>query len=185
MAAVVNKPKPRTVCPLCYNAGVENDLTFQGRSHSCSAGHTFEDREVLSVLVLEMNKKRKALAGPEPVAPAPAQPLPPPDNRVYIDDIDQQRIAAIIGEFGDSSTLFGNLFAMNESIKDLREKFQRAEDRIMISQVRKVGGDHSVTLSIPERHVQPIKDVAEAQSMSIERYMQAMFEDGLDNLWYY
>ena len=42
-----------------------------------------------------------------------------------------------------------------------------------------------MTLSIPERHVQPIKDVAEAQSMSIERYMQAMFEDGLDNLWYY
>lgn len=182
--AVANKPKPRNLCPICYNAGDENDLTFQGRQHSCPAGHVFDDREALSVLVLEMSKKRKALAPKEPEA-APIQPLPASDTRIYIDDIDRERIISILGDFGDSSTLFGNLFAMNENLKDLREKLQRAEDRLMLSQVRKVGGDHSVTLSIPERHVQPIKDVAEVQAMSIERYMQAMFEDGLDNLWFY
>jgi hypothetical protein len=185
MAAVANKPKPRTLCPLCYNSGVEVDLNFTGMIHKCGNGHEFADRDELSALSLEMNKKRRVAAPKveEPTASVAVQP--PPDNRVYIDDIDKQRIESILGPFGDSSTLFGNLFAMNETIKDLREKLQRAEDRIVISQIRKMGGDHSLSLSIPERHVQPIKDIADSGGMSVERYMQAKFEEGLDNLWYY
>jgi hypothetical protein len=184
MVAVANKPKPRNLCPTCFDAGIENDLTFQGRQHSCQAGHQFEDREVLSNLVLEMNKKRRAATPKEP-EPTPAAPLAPPDNRIFIDDIDKERITSIVGEFTDSSSLFGNIFALNEGIKDVREKLQRAEDRMMISQVRKVGGDHAITLNIPERHVQPVKDIAESGGMSVERYMQAKFEEGLDNLWFY
>ena len=127
----------------------------------------------------------RAAAPPPPPAPEAVIPEIPNDPRIKIDDIDRQRIASLIGDFGDSATLFGNLFAMNESIKDLREKLQRAEDRLMLSQVRKVGGDHSISLNIPERHAQPIKDISDSGGLSVERYMQAKLEEALDNLWFY
>jgi hypothetical protein len=188
MAAVVNKPKPRSLCPVCFVAGVEVDVVFNGYVHKCNAGHSFEDREAFSAMVLEMNKKRRSIEDAQKsaaIATAPA-PIPMPvDNRMYVDEIDKQRLESIVGNFGDSATLFGNIFAMNEDVKDLREKLQRAEDRLAISQVRKLGGDHTISIQIPERHVQPIKDIAESGGMTVERYMQAKFEEGLDNLWYY
>mgnify|MGYP001612871475 CR=1 FL=1 len=187
MPAVANKPKPRSLCPLCYNAGIEQDLMSQGFFHCCNNGHKYTDREQLSQLVLEMNLKRRAAAP----APAPAPEAAPPadaavtDHRVKIDDIDKERLQSIVGPFGDSATLFGAIFAMNESMKDLREQLERTAARVAAGQVRKIGGDYPMVYNVPERHVQPVKDVAEAGGMSIERYLQAQFDEALDNLWVY
>lgn len=196
MATNVNlpkPPKPRELCPRCYAVGVENDLIYSKSSrtgHSCPVGHTWEDRgdvsarEILGYEITEMNKKRRALEPPKPVAP---QIIPeiPNDTRIKIDPIDKERIESLLGPFGDSSELFGKIFAFNEQMKDARELAERAQARIAVSQVRTVGGDYPMTYNVPERHVQPIKDVAESGGMSIERYLQAGFDNALDNMWLY
>lgn len=184
MPAVANKPKPRSLCPLCYNAGIEQDLMSQGFFHCCNNGHKYTDREQLSQLTLEMNLKRRA-AAPPPEPPVPAAEGVIVDTRIKIDDIDKERLQSIVGPFGDSSTLFGAIFAMNESMKDLREQLERAAARVVAGQVRKIGGDYPMVYNVPERHVQPVKDVAEAGGMSIERYLQAQFDEAMDNLWVY
>jgi len=188
--AVANKPKPRELCPTCYKAGVEMDLQYKpgGQySHFCSNGHKWDDRDQLTADLMEMSnalRAKKAAAAPEPVSEE--APVIPIDNRIKIDPLDKERMAGLLGaDFTDSSMLFGLIFAQNENIKDLREKVERAEARVMVAgNVRKLGGDFQITVSIPERHVESIKDVAESGGMSIERYMQARIEDGLDNLWY-
>lgn len=185
MVAVANKPKPRELCPTCYEAGIENDLVYKPGAqydHFCSSGHKWDDRDQLSMALMKMAAQRRALQPPKPT-PVP-DPNVPVDDRIKIDKIDQERIRSFLGDFNDSSTLFGLIFAMNEQMKDLREKLERAETRVMASQVRKIGGDHEVTVNIPERHVQTTKDTAESGGMSIERYIQANLESALDNGWF-
>ena len=77
------------------------------------------------------------------------------------------------------------VFALNEQIKDLQEKLQRAEARIIVGTIRPLGGDLPISIQVPERHVQPLKDIAESGGMTVDRFMQARIEDGLDNGWYY
>jgi|GEM_PF-3519020 hypothetical protein len=189
--AVANKPKPRELCPACYKAGIEADLTYKpgGKySHYCVNGHQWDDREKLQSELMEMSallREKKKAEVQQMEIPA-AQPEVQVDTRIKIDPIDKERIKSIVGsEFNDSSSLFGLIFAMNETVKDLREKVERAEARVLVQgTVRKIGGDFPITVNIPERHVESIKDVAESGGMSIERYMQARIEEGLDNLWY-
>jgi hypothetical protein len=190
--AVANKPKPRELCPACYDLGVEIDLQYKpgGQfTHFCSNGHQWADRDQLSAALMKMSSQIRAKRTAAIAAAAPASSDAPQeiiDDRIKIDPIDKERMRSLLGaDFTDSSSLFGLIFAQNENIKDLREKVERAEARVMVQTMpRKIGGDVPITVNIPERHVEPIKDIAESGGMSIERYMQAKIEEGLDNLWY-
>jgi hypothetical protein len=186
--AVANKPKPRELCPECYKGGVENDLIYRPGakfSHFCTAGHQWEDRDVLAAALLEMGRTRRAAAPPPVPEPPKEEASAPPDTRMRIEEVDRLRLESVLGKFTDSSSLFGAVFAMNEQMKDMRERVERAEARVLSGQIRKIGGDVPITLMIPERHVQPLEDVAKSGQMSLERYMNSRVEDGLDNLWFY
>ena len=193
MVAVANKPKPREFCPSCYEKGIETDLVYRPGSqftHFCNNGHRWDDSAELSTVMMRMGvlmRERKAQMAPtmpEP-EPDPVVELIPRDDRIKIDKIDQQRLEGVLGgSFGDSATLFGLIFAQNEQMKDLREKLERAEARIQIGQVRKLGGDFPMEIHIPERHVQPFTDLAEAGGMSLERWMNAQIESACDNGWF-
>jgi hypothetical protein len=106
------------------------------------------------------------------------------EGKIVIDRIDKERLESLLGKFNDSSTLFGLIFAFNEQLKDLNEKLQRAEAKATVGKVRRVEGDYPVEINIPERHVQPLKDVAESGGMSLERYIQTQAEDAMDNGWW-
>jgi predicted DNA binding CopG/RHH family protein len=171
--------------------GLEIDLQYKpgGQfTHFCANGHQWDDREQLSAALMKMSAKlrEKRDLNRTVAAPAITKPDEPIDDRIKIDPIDKERMKSMLGaDFSDSSSLFGLIFAQNENIKDLREKVERAEARVMVQAMpRTIGGDVPITVNIPERHVEPIKDIAEAGGMSMERYMQAKIEEGLDNLWY-
>jgi hypothetical protein len=180
----------------------------------CKNEHVFEDREELSVLTKQMLDQKKSLA-PKADTPPPIldEPLPPPDpnnkagestlpigstglnidgvKSLTIPPIDMARLASLLGTFRDSSTLFGSVFAISQELNDTKELLRRLQDAKSVSKIgpgeapRIVGGDIVVQLVIPERHVSPIRDIAQANGMDITRYMNAKVEDGLDNQWYY
>lgn len=192
MCAVQNKPKPRELCPSCYKEGIEEDLIYKpgGQfTHFCNKGHQWDDRDVLSAALMEMSAaiRAKKAGQPAPPPPAPKAEEAPAivDDRIKIDQIDHERLKSLLGDFRDSATLFGMVFAMNEQMKDLQEKLSRAEARIVVGTIRPIGGDLPINIQIPERHVQPLKDIAESGAMTVDRFMQARIEDGLDNGWYY
>ena len=189
VTAVKNKPRPRDLCPDCWKDGKDTDLIYRpgGRySHFCSEGHQWDDRKVLADALMEMAKVKRAVE-PEPVAPPPppdAIPPAPPDNRMRIEDIDLLRLQSILGNFTDSSSMFGAVFAMNEQMKEMREQVTLAESRASASQIKAIGGDVVISVVIPERHVESITDISKSGQMTMEKYMNDRIEDGLDNAWY-
>jgi hypothetical protein len=183
-------PKPKVLCPTCWDAGVENELIYKVGSTippSCSNGHRWEDSDFLSAALMKMNQERKArMPAPPPVIePLPDPDAPPPDTRIKIEEMDKERLVSILGTFTDSSSLFGSVFALNEELKVANEKAKRADDRISAGMVKRIGGDVPVTIMIPERHAQPIADVAASSGLSLDRYIQAQAEEALDNAWWY
>jgi len=191
--AIQNKPRPMDLCPTCYKEGKEVQLKYQPGakySHFCGNGHQWDDRDTLSAALMEMSAKVRA-ANPQKNEDeeksnnaAAANVFQNLEGKIVIDRIDKERLESILGKFGDSSSLFGLIFAFNEQIKDLQEKLKRAEDKMAVSKVRKIEGDYPLEIQIPERHVQPLKDVAESGGMSLERYIQAQAVDAMDNGWW-
>ena len=197
---------PKSMCPRCYlQDGVDEPITYNLGSTQplkCKNGHVFDDREELSVLTKQMLDQKKALAPkvdpPPPVIDEPeakidgdiTNPLPTTGIKgVMISPIDVVRLTSLVGSFRDSSTLFGSVFAIQQELKDTKELLQRAQSARAVASIgsgpKVIGGDVIVQLVIPERHVGPIQDIAEANGMDITRYMNAKVEDGLDSMWYY
>jgi len=193
--------KPRSLCPRCYlNDGTDVDLQYrlgQSQPLACEKGHVFTDREELSELTRVMlGRKKASMKKPEPV-PAPTVPEPTPgeqpkvvvtgDSTVRfsngpkpreISPIDCARLAGLLGDFTDSSSLFGAVFALNQELRDTKELLAMAQG------VTEGTGDVTIQLTIPERHVASIKDVAEANEMDIGRYMNLRVTEGLDAMWF-
>lgn len=208
------KKQTDTMCPICYlQDGISEPLQMhlgQTKPITCGRDHVFQDREELSTLVRQMLDQKRALA-PKADVPPPVldEPLPPPDEEnaagqstnpislngeksLTISAVDMVRLTSLVGKFRDGSTLFGMVFALSQELKDTKELLKRAQDSAkvakgkgQISAPRALQGEEAVTLIIPERHVQPIKDIANANGMDIERYLNAKVEDGLDNMWFY
>lgn len=107
------------------------------------------------------------------------------DKVISIGPLDFARIAGIIGHFTDSSSLFGAIYALQQQLADERELRQRVDDAKKIGTIHKIGGDMPVEIVVPERHVEPVKDIAEANQMDITRYVNAMVEHALDNGWFF
>jgi hypothetical protein len=206
-------PKRLDLCPKCYlEQGQDIPIVYNLGSTQplqCKSGHVFEDREELSNLTRQMLDQKKALA-PKADVPPPIldDPLPAPDesNKIgqstnplptdgvrgmVIPPIDMVRLTSLLGTFRDSSTLFGTVYALTQELNDTKELLRRVNDKQTVQKAgsqappRAVGGDLVVQLVIPERHVNPINDIAEANGMDITRYMNAKVEDGLDSMWFY
>jgi hypothetical protein len=206
--------KQTDFCPKCYlEQSLDVPIIYtlgSTKPLKCKNEHVFEDREELSDLTRQMLERKKALAPPpEPVQDL--EPLPPPDESnaialstnpidtgghkpLTISSIDMKRITDLIGSFRDSSTLFGTIYALTQELNDNKELLRRMNDAKKVANTgtnapptagpRAIGGDIAIQLIIPERWVQAISDIAEANGMDITRYMNAKVEDGLDNQWY-
>lgn len=206
------KKSQENFCPRCYlEDGIDEPLVYRLGSMQplkCNKEHVYEDREELSALTKQMNDQRRSLAPKvDPLPPVVTEdgeekkidpnitnPIPTGDSNVLVlCAVDVQRLGMILGHFTDSSSLFGSVFALNQELQDTKELLKRAQSARAVSGVgsgpsggpRAIGGDVSIQLVIPERHVGPINDVAESNGMDIARYMNARVEDGLDNYWFY
>lgn len=204
---MIGKRKP-DMCPNCYlHDSIDEPLVYHLGSTqplSCKNGHVYEDREELSALTRQMNDQKKALA-PKADPPPPVileelgeskidgnitNPIPTDGAKsMVIAPIDIVRLTQVLGSFTDSSSLFGSVFAISQELKDTKELLQRAQSARAVASSAKgpqvIGGDVVVQLLIPERHVGPINDIAEANGMDITRYMNARVEFGLDSMWFY
>ena len=198
MPALKNKPRPADICPLCYQANLETELQYRPGSkfaYFCERGHEYDDREALSNLMMKIAKIRGSTAmaksepepppEPEPDVPVEAVPHVVPENLFVVNEIDQQRLKTVLGNFTDSSSLFGAVFALNEELKDLKSKVERLDGKKDLFETEKSGGDMPITVLIPEAHVQPLKDTASGFGMTVERYMSGRIAEGLTNLWFY
>lgn len=202
----MSKERKPDFCPKCYlQDGVDEPLQYRLGSLQplrCGKEHVYEDREELSNLTRTMNEQKKAKEPPKPPEPVVVvQPLEkditdPIDaagvSALKLTPVDVTRMTQLVGHFTDSSSLFGAVFALHQALQDTKELLERIQAAQKVrgtgngpGTIRKVGGDAIIQLVIPERHVEPIKDIAEANGMDIERYMNAKVEDGLDSMWYY
>jgi len=103
-----------------------------------------------------------------------------------IDEINFARISGILGHFTDASSLFGSIFALQQELQDTKELQQRAEaSKKLLEGPRRLNGDAMIQLIIPERHVESVKGVAEANAMDETRFMNSVVELGLDNGWFF
>lgn len=201
------KERKQDMCPRCYlDGGKDEPLQYKLGSTQplrCGAGHVFEDREELSTLSAQMNEARRIANPPPPPPPPqpvdesklleshPTDPIPTESavKGIIITPIDFVRLSSLVGHFTDSSSLVGAVFALNQELQDTKELLRRAHDAKKVASAgsgpRKLAGDVAIEVLIPERHVGPIQDIAEANAMDISRYMNAKIEDGLDAMWYY
>jgi hypothetical protein len=201
MPAIKNKPKSADICPLCYQANLETELQYRPGSkfmYFCERGHEYDDREALSNLMMKIAKVRGStsiLATPDPAAdlePVPETetpkaeraPAPPPPVGLLVNEIDQARLKSVLGNFTDSSSLYGAVFALNEELKDLKSRVERLNGQKELMATEKLGGDMPITVLIPEAHVQTLKDTAAGFGMSVEKYMTERVAEGLKNYWY-
>lgn len=186
MAIANKKPRMTELCPLCHQEGKERPLKYEpgGKfAHFCDDGHEFPDMEKLATLLAAMHMKK---------APVVAEPLAevdlPPQVGIVIGDMDQARIQSILGPFTDSSSLFGALFAFNEELKHQREQVAKLNalrsQQLTGATAPATGGDMSIEVFIPEEHIQPTMDVAEACGMDVTNYMRQRIKEGFTNGWY-
>lgn len=116
----------------------------------------------------------------------PESPAPQSVPGMVIDEINFARISGILGHFTDASSLFGSIFALQQELQDTKELQQRAEaSKKLLEGPRRLNGDAMIQLIIPERHVESVKGVAEANAMDETRFMNSVVELGLDNGWFF
>jgi hypothetical protein len=207
-------PRKQDFCPRCYlDKGEDVILAYRLGSTQplrCDKDHIYEDREELSNLTHQMNEQRRALAPKADPPPPVIEEAPGTPSKIdgditnpvgitglsidgvkplTIPPIDMARLSSILGTFRDSSTLFGSVYALQQELKDTKELLKRAMDAKAVAKTgdapRKIGGDIMIQVIIPERHVEPVRDIAEANGMDITRYMNAKIEEGFDSMWYY
>jgi hypothetical protein len=170
----------------------------------CNNNHVYEDREELSVLTRQMNDQKRTLA-PKADKSAPVIDENPPEAKIDANitnpiatngskgisliPIDVQRLAVLLGHFTDSSSLFGAVFALNQELQDTKDRLKRSQNARVVANVgsgpKAIGGDVVIQVVIPERHVGPINDIADANGMDMTQYMNDKVENGFDNMWFY
>jgi hypothetical protein len=107
-------------------------------------------------------------------------------SRIGIDEINYVRMSDILGHFTDASSMYGAIFALHQELLDTKELLQRAETSKKVAEgPRRVGGDAVIQLIIPERHVESVRNIAEANSLDETRFMNSAVELGLDNGWFF
>jgi hypothetical protein len=210
---VAKKPGP-ALCPDCYlTNGIDTPMIIRaGSALKCQVGHTWgsggDSDNGGSISGMEIYDQRQAMArhkrsemakkeDPSFNEPAgltvSAIVKSNTGDEVIIDQETRGRITALIGEFGDASTLFGAIYSLVEDIKTLQEELRIAKSapssKIVLDandgMQAAAAGDMAVTVLIPERHVIPLQDIAEAQGTNVPEYVNSIFGSGLDASWFY
>jgi len=206
--------KPKIVrkqdfCPKCFleSNGKESILNYRpGASmfFTCECGHEFNDREELAAL---MNQAKLAREAKEPPVLKESEPVKqdtpdqtvvsPPDDKtglsevaeqaggVTIGPVDFSRISSIVGHFTDSSSLFGAIFALQQELESTRVELHQIKEARNFTAAGPEGGDVLVQVVVPEAHVIPMTDVAEANGMDLASFMSCRVKDALEAMWWY
>jgi hypothetical protein len=191
MATTETEPKKKPFsprkefCPTCYFESKPDALLEYRPGSFCyfctgNPSHTFEDLDVLKADIMKMNAKKNPAPPPPPPTPAAA----PKQDGMPISPIDHIRLQELLEQhITDSSVLCGAVWALKNNYLEAKTKLES----IMLSSIpdSRTGGDVKIQIRIPEVYVIPLKDVAEANNLTLEQHMQAMIEDGLSNNWYF
>lgn len=201
--------KKAELCPNCYLfEQVEEPLIFRPGSdhmHHCNRGHSYEDKETLENLLMQVNRKRAAIEkakNPDPEEPEKTgKQLPKAltGTGVLIEKDDKIRIEAILGqEFTDSSSLFGALFSLNEELNDVKANLATLQAAKAAAAAKTPGtgpsagtigfqpnGDMTILAVVPEVFASPLKDIAEANGMDAAAYFNDVVENGFKNGWFF
>ena len=197
---------PTSLCPDCFMAeGIDEPLIVRaGTLTRCSRGHTWAEMEDLDHRMDLAKRKREAMQ-PENVSKpldedATQTPFAAPKGgELVVSETDKIRLAAILGDVNDSATLYGSVWSLQADLKasqelvaDLQAKHvARAKQTIAAAESADPalpavqGGDMTILLVIPERHVQSMQDMAESQGTTLEAYVNAIVEGGMDSSWFF
>lgn len=198
---------PVGLCPKCHEEGIELYATWakNGKEITCSRGHYFandndfgkniskqerkklekESNKIMSKIFNQEEEIKGGNFAPEPAkTPAVEQRL---ETDIVLDDVNKARLESLLGEFADASTLVGRVFAAMEEKKDLQDLIKNAKKLKVGEEDGKVlaGGDLELKCIIPERHVQPLMDMAHGWSASTTRYFNERLTGLLDDMLFY
>jgi hypothetical protein len=196
--------KPSENCPDCYLFdGVDQALQIrQGTTPRCDRGHTWPEMEDLDQRISLAKRKREAVnkqsnppkEASKPETPPSQLPVDKPSS-VVLSTQDQQRLAQILGgEFGDGATLFGLVFSLKDDLSSALQTISQMQAQKNAAAAQRAGAPAAPTKSgedlilqvvIPERHVQPLQDISEANGADITTYVNSVVEGGLDSSWFY
>lgn len=198
--------QPIGFCPACEEEGAKQHATFSKNQTeiTCPRGHLFSDiGDFGNGITKEERKKinkltrQKKTVSEKSEAGTVQSPAAKPEKvevsyskDILINEIDKARIASLVGEFQDASTLTGMIFAMKAELDELKESKDKARKLIMTVDPKEDGkivesGDMTFIAIIPERHVEPIRDLATNWSATITRYMNERMETLLDDMMFY
>ena len=206
--------KVPSMCPDCYLVdGMDTPMEVRpGQTLKCPRGHTWgsggDSDSPGSASAMEIYDQRQAMARhkraemakqADPASQEPQGPVVPAavqsntGAEIIIDKESRSRIASLVGDFSDGSSLFGTIFSLTQDIKDLQDQLRTAQNSVPAKAIKDANpglqkdsaGDMPVTILVPERHVVPLRDISEAQGCDVPTYVNSIVAGGLDNGWFY
>ena len=204
--------KSTSMCPDCYLVdGIDTPMDIRpGKTLQCSKGHTWAGNDRVSDM--EIYDQRQAMArhkrdqiakSDDPEADKPTGPLVTAvvasntGDEIVIDKESRARISSLVGEFTDGSSLFGSIFSLSQDITNLQDQLAAANNALLKAasasggakdgsgMAKQSAGDMAVTIVIPEIHVVPLREIAEASGCDIPVLVNSVVSSGLDNGWFY
>lgn len=204
--------KTQSLCPDCYLVdGIDTPIDIRpGQELRCPIGHSWgigDSDSSGGMTAMERYDQRQAMArhkreqirkqeNPEPESNEPKVSAIVKSNtgdEIIIDKESRQRISALVGDFPDGATLYGAIFSLAQDMRDLQDQMKALQQSKVISaalpadsgMAKNADGDIAVMVMIPERHVVPLNDIAEAQGCDVPLYVNSIISSGLDNGWFY
>ncbi len=125
----------------------------------------------------------------------PVKPFAAPKGKeIIVYQSDYDRLSNLLGQFQDSASLFGAVFALQQDLTQAQETVANMQLEIL----KKAGapadpqnpnqvknGDQAVVVYIPERHVNAMEQIAEANGVDVETYVRGIVETGCDSGWFF
>lgn len=197
----MNFEPPVGFCLVCEkeNMKIYCARSKNGKEIVCSRGHVYKndidfnrgitkqerkkiDREDKKVMDKVMGAMKEPMLG-ETVPAIEAVK----STDITISEIDKARLTTLLGEFNDASSLIGLVFALAEEKKELKDTMKRAK-RLKVDEADGkvlVSGDLEIQVFVPERHVEPIRDMAHTWNRSIAEYVNERLTILLDDMMLY
>jgi hypothetical protein len=190
---------PIGMCPEC---AVEDIKTYgvlarNGMEINCTRGHSFANmddfnegitKQERKKMKKDMDKKAADTFGSRKLnendVPAIVQKNP---DDISIDEVNKARLETLVGEFHDISGLVGLVYSALEDKKNLEEVIRNAKKAKVGEEDGKilVSGDLQISGVIPERHVQPLIDLAHSWNRSATEYVNERMAELFDNMMFY
>ena len=191
---------PLGMCPKCQEENINVYATrAKGGGAVCSRGHAFESDIDFYKGITKIERKRMDKSDKRMIDKVISGTISAPSigeipaievehvGDIHIDEVSKARLTSLVGEFNDVSTLVGRIFALNEEKKDLEDMIKKARKIKVGEEDGKIieGGDLKFEGIIPERHVQPLMDLAHSWSSNVTRYVNERLSTLLDDMLFY